>query len=459
MKLDSTLNDFLILLSRGMGIRKLYFSEHNKVREISSNIARALKTYFQAAQEEDLFVGIVEGTLIYKGKRLTGPSVVGHQLVQFAERLCSGGFTFKPSVSAEEINRFLDLSVELHQPVKDLAEARQMLLSRDISGITVAYHYMQPSELIPRDRKFAWMGKDSGFILQSPTLLFQALFDVVSSAHDNAALDRPIDIQSAKSVSEYLLHYTRTSFSDVMQHIHYPNFDTYTVGHSVRVASLAVYVGTTLDLDDPTLLDLGTAALLHDVGKSKIPEEILFKPTKLSADEFAVMKHHSVLGAKILLAHHNTTAMDIAAAWGHHVQHNGRGYPDLPDWMPRHPLTALLQICDVFEALTAIRPYKPPLSPHEAFSIMLADTGAYHPALLAHFIAAIGLYPPGNFVTLSDGRMGIVVSAGKKIDRPVVEIGDWEEEEEQSDATPGYRLDLGSPEHRTLSIARLEQQY
>ncbi|SHO43158.1 HD domain-containing protein [Desulfopila aestuarii DSM 18488] len=457
MKVDSELNDFLILLSRGMGIRKLYFAKHNKVREVVSNIIKSLNAYFQASQEEELFVGIIEGTLIYNGRRLTGPSVVGHQLVQLADRLSCGGFTFLRTVSVQDIARLLDLNVELSQPVGSLTEARQLLLSRGINNITVAYKYSDPSEMVPRDRKFTWMGKDADLVMQSPDLLFQALFDVVESAHGNALLGCNIDIESAKSVSEYLLQYTRSNFSDIMQHIHYPNFDTYTVGHSVRVASLAVYIGTTLGLDDTTLLDLGTAALLHDVGKSKIPEEILFKPDRLTDNEFAVMKGHSPLGAEILLGHTNTTAMDIAVAWGHHIHYNGKGYPELPDWLPRHPLTALMQICDVFEALTAIRPYKPPFSPHEAYSIMLADKGTYHPALLAHFIAVVGLYPPGNVVKLSDGRKGVVVSAGKNLSRPQIEISVAEDSEEYK-GSPGYRLDLASPESQKLYITGLERE-
>jgi len=458
MKVDTELNDFLILLSRGMGIRKLYFAKHNKVREVAANIVKSLNAYFRVSQEDELFVGIIEGTLIYNGRRLSGPSVVGHQLVQLADRLSCGGFTFQRTVSVQDIARLLDLNVDLSKPVSTLTEARQLLLSRGISNITVAYQYTDPSEMIPKDRKFTWMGKDAGLVMQSPDLLFQALFDVVESAHGNALLGRNIDIESAKSVSEYLLHYTRSNFSDIMQHIHYPNFDTYTVGHSVRVASLAVYIGTTLGLDDSTLLDLGTAALLHDVGKSKIPEEILFKPDRLTDNEFAVMKGHSPLGAEILLGHNNTTAMDIAVAWGHHIHFNGKGYPELPDWLPRHPLTALMQICDVFEALTAIRPYKPPFSPHEAYSIMLADKGTYHPALLAHFIAAVGLYPPGNVVNLSDGRKGIVVSAGKNLARPQIEITVEEDSGQYYSVSPGNRLDLASPEHRQLYITGLERE-
>lgn len=459
MNVDTELNDFLMLLSRGMGIRKLYFAEHNKVLDVSSNIVKSLKAYFQASQEDELFVGIIEGTLVYNGRRLTGPSVVGHQLVQLADRLGCGGFTFQRTVSVQEIVRLLDLNVDLPQMVKSLTEARQLLLSRGISNITVAYRYMQSSEMIPKDRKFTWMGKDADVALKSPARLFQALFDVVESAHDNASLGRTIDIESAKSVGEYLLQYTRSNFSDIMQHIHYPNFDTYTVGHSVRVASLAVYIGITLELADSTLLDLGTAALLHDVGKSKIPEEILFKPARLTDVEFSVIKRHSALGAEILLGHSNTTAMDIAAAWGHHIHYNGKGYPELPSWMPRHSLTALMQICDVFEALTAIRPYKAPLSPHEAYSIMLADKkGTYHPALLAHFIAAVGLYPPGNVVTLSDGRKGVVVSVGKQIARPEIEIA-VSGESGGNKVLSGNRLDLGSPENQGLFITGLNPEH
>lgn len=114
--------------------------------------------------------------------------------------------------------------------------------------------------------------------------------------------------------------------------------------------------------------------------------------------------------------------MQVAAAWGHHLRYDGGGYPPSPTWAVRSHLVALLQICDVFEALTAVRPYKPPLTPLVAFSIMLQDKGAFDPALFHAFVKTLGIYPPGNRVRLNDGCQGIVVTTGSAIDKPLVRI-------------------------------------
>jgi putative nucleotidyltransferase with HDIG domain len=260
-----------------------------------------------------------------------------------------------------------------------------------------------------------------------------------------------LDIDSARSVSEYLLHSTRDSFTDMIQLMHYPDYDSYTVGHSVRVAALAVHLGERLGLPEPDLLELGAAGLLHDVGKSKIPDEILFKPGRLSREEFTVMQSHARLGAEILMEHKTATPMDIAAAWGHHLRHDGGGYPEAPPWGTRSGITSLLHVCDVFEALTAIRPYKAPMTPREAYGIMFKDAGAFDPAILHAFVTTLGLYPPGNHVRLSDGRRGVVLTAGADIERPTVklmrdadgrQLAEADQEEIALDADAGHSLSV-----------------
>ncbi len=420
--MEEQLNNLLILLCRSISNRKIYFSNHPKIVQHSKEFIKALHEFLSMTKEESLFIGIVEGNIVHNGRNLVGPSITGRQLVDFAHKLHCGGITFNRSVTAEEVMELLNLASDLRHQVSTLQEARDLLASRGVTNITIAYYYTNPSDLVPKEQQHPWQGRDSNRTLDSPAMIYQALFDVVSSAHGNASMDHNLDIDTTQSVSEYLLQHTRSNFSDMMQQIHYPDFDTYTVGHSVRVATLAVFAGTSMYLPEETLLELGTAGLLHDVGKSKIPEEILFKPGRLTAEEFAIIQNHAQLGAEILLAQDNTTELDIAGAWGHHIRYDGKGYPSHPSWGVRHPLTALLQICDVFEALTAIRPYKPPMTPQAAFSIMLADEGAFHPTLLATFISAIGLYPPGNSVILSDGSRGTVLSVGQRIDRPKIKI-------------------------------------
>ena len=446
------LNTILLLLCRGISTRKLYFLSHPKVIEFSRDFMTSLDDFCKETGREKLFVGVVQGQLVFEGKTLVGPSIIGRQLVDFAGRLHCGGFSFSRQMTETEFGELLNLTAELTQPLAGLGEARELLQSRGITNIEIARHYIESSDL--GERQEAWQGQDTGEVLQSPTLVYQALFDSVSRAHSSVAAGGSIDVDKTRSVSEYLLHFTKTRFSDVMQYVHYPDYDSYTVGHSVRVATLAVFVAWAFGWNRDLLLALGTAGLLHDVGKGKIPHEILFKKGHLTDEEMEVIRTHPRIGAEILLAQKHTTQLDIAAAWGHHIRQDGGGYPPQAPWMVRHPIIALLQICDVFEALTAARPYKTQLAPRDAFNIMLADLSAFQPSLLASFIHVIGIYPPGNSVTLSDGSRGTVAWVGSLIDRPTIEITHDPSGQELLSAD-AMQIDLSAERYRHLSVVDL----
>lgn len=452
--MDAQLNNLIMLLCRNISNSRLYSGDHPKLIRFADQFVQELQKFFKDTGEQSLFLGVIEGSIVYKGKNLVGPSIVGKQLVNFTENLCCGGISFWNMVTAKEIGGLLSLAAEINAPLDNLEEARQLLHAKDVLHITLGAPYLAPTTLAPKEDQYSWQGMESREFLASPSLIYQALFDIVSTTHRNGKTGRSLDIDTTRNVSEHLVDHTRDNFSDIMQHIHYPDIDTYTVGHSVRVASLAVYVGTTLNLPADLLLELGSAALLHDVGKSRIPEEILFKPDRLTAEEFSIIQEHSHHGVEILLAQEDCSELEIAGAWGHHIRHDGKGYPKFPRWAVRHPLTALLQICDVFEALTAVRPYKPPLSPQAAFSIMLADKGAFAPDILASFIRALGLFPPGYSVTLSDGSHGIVSETGMSVDRPLVKIM----ANEQGESLPEYDhffVDLNQQMNHHLRITSL----
>jgi len=421
--MQQNLDKLVILLSSSIAQRKLYFADHPKFRDSGQEFTKLLQEILAEMQQNALFIGAVENKLVYNGRYLVGPSIAGRQLVDFMQNMHSGGIAFDRYTTVEEYQALLGVAAELKEPTLNLEESRELLQARGITNIEIATHYSDPVGLTAEEDQDVWQGRETGGgYLQSPILVYQALFDVVTNAHGNAAFDRKLDIDGARSVSEHLLHSTRASFTDMMQLVYYPDHDSYTVGHSVRVATLAVYVGDQLGLDMEQLLELGAAGLLHDVGKSKIPDEILFKPGRLNEDEYRVMKTHARLGAEILLEHRNITPMDVAAAWGHHIRHDGGGYPEKPPWAVRNKVTALLQVCDVFEALTAIRPYKPPMTPQTAYDIMLKDEGAFDPAIFSAFVAAMGLYPPGNHIRLSDGSLATVVAAGTDIEKPQVRL-------------------------------------
>lgn len=447
-------SQIVLLLSKGISNRKLYYSDHPRVNSYASDIVDLVNDYFTVTSSHELFIGIFEDSFVFEGKRVFGPSVTGKPLITLANSMHCGGFSLQRGITISELRRFFDITALRSIPARKLAESRSLLKKYGVTKVTVGDVYKGDFEQDSLGGNKVWHGETVSNTLGSPTALFQELFDVVSMAHGDATLNRELDLDRARSVSEFMLKYIQSNFADVMQYVHYPDYDSYTVGHSVRVSSLAVYVGSRMGWDDKDLLSIGTAGLLHDIGKCKIPDEILMKKGKLTEEEYRVVKHHPKDGTEILISQKNISPYALAAAWGHHHRFDRGGYPAQPSWAVRHPVTALLQICDVFEALTAVRPYKLALRPIEAYSIMLGDKGGFHPALLAAFIQIVGLYPPGTFVQLADGRVGMVMEETRQIDRPKLIITSTQQGKALYD-NDQYMLDLSDGRQQNILVESL----
>jgi hypothetical protein len=252
-----------------------------KVHNDAEVFIRLLKDFFTANKRSEFFIGIIDNHFVFEGQRLFGPTVVGRQLISFMALLRCGGISFSEHVTVEAVSRFMDLTDRLKTPLGSLGEARDLFKQHGLDNITLSGHYNEQPQTGLADGKKAWEGEETGGFLQSPTLVYQAVYDVVSRAHGDASYDRQLDIDSARSVSEFMLRFTQSNFADVMQYIHYPDYDSYTVGHSVRVSSLAVYMGMQLGWPEEDILEMATAAILHDIGKSKLTSEILYKTKAL----------------------------------------------------------------------------------------------------------------------------------------------------------------------------------
>jgi putative nucleotidyltransferase with HDIG domain len=149
----------------------------------------------------------------------------------------------------------------------------------------------------------------------------------------------------------------------------------YTFRHSERVASIAGDIAANLGFDASERRDLRRAALLHDIGKLTISNQILDKPSGLTDEEFALMKQHPAFTVRILERVHAFAG--IAAIGGaHHEKLDGSGYPWGLDRQQLSQSSRILVVADIYEALTAARPYRAALAPEEALAIMAKDVGA-----------------------------------------------------------------------------------
>ncbi|MBC7332195.1 MAG: HD-GYP domain-containing protein [Synergistetes bacterium] len=218
--------------------------------------------------------------------------------------------------------------------------------------------------------------------------------------------------------------------------------DDYTFVHSVNVAMLATLFALEFSYSKDELRLIAKGALLHDLGKLKIPASIINKPGPLTPEEFEEIKKHPVYGVELAISSGEDNEDVISIISQHHEWFSGRGYPrGLGDGSISF-MARIISVVDVFDALTTDRPYKSKMLSYEAVSKMLHE-GAVHfdPKILSKFITRFGIYPLGSIVRLSDGKIGVVskINPVSPI-RPVVKVlyDRFGREEEP------YELDLSS---------------
>ena len=171
-----------------------------------------------------------------------------------------------------------------------------------------------------------------------------------------------------------------------------------------------------LDIDKSIIEDLAVGAFLHDVGKIKVPDEILHKPSRLTDEEFTIMKSHASHSIDIISNAVGISDISLEVAALHHEKLNGVGYPYQLKADEISLYGRMISICDIFDALTADRVYKEGYCHVKAFNILrkLAEQGELEPALVDQFIRCMGVYPVGSLVELSSHRLAIVEQRNTK---------------------------------------------
>ncbi len=185
--------------------------------------------------------------------------------------------------------------------------------------------------------------------------------------------------------------------------------DEYTFKHSVDVATMAMIIARKSGMSEVEIYQIGVAGLLHDVGKSQIPNEILNKAGKLTEEEFTIMKNHTLFGYKILKEKSGIPSEIMAGVLQHHEKINGRGYPLKLTGKQISSYAKVLSVADIYDALVTERPYKKGFSAHDALEMIMAMTEELDVDYMRSFIDTVILYPVDSLVTLSNGERAKVV--------------------------------------------------
>ncbi len=232
----------------------------------------------------------------------------------------------------------------------------------------------------------------------------------------SAHMGQMLDTEVAEATVDACVHSILRNPEALLWMSRIKNQNEYTAEHCLNVCVLAIAFGRHLRMTEEELHLLGLCGLLHDVGKMRIPTEILDKPGKFTEEEFEVMKQHTVFGHDMLqnqTRRVHSVALDVVL--NHHERPDGMGYPRGLGEREISEFTRIISVVDTYDAITSNRCYAPERPSADAQKIIFENRGTqFDEEMALQFILAIGPYPPGTVVELHNGMAGIVLNGKPK---------------------------------------------
>ncbi|MGS2720987.1 HD-GYP domain-containing protein [Paraglaciecola aestuariivivens] len=231
---------------------------------------------------------------------------------------------------------------------------------------------------------------------------------------DSVSKSLPIDIAIPAEFTNNLVSSIDRNPNALMCMTKIREKDTYLLEHSLNVAILLANFGAYLDFPEAKIQELSLSGFLHDIGKIKIPDEILHKPGRLDEQEMTVMRDHVYYGVRVLkeMGIPDTIVRTISE---HHERLDGYGYPDGLRGDEISEFGRMIAIVDTYDAITADRCYKAGMSSKKALQILLQDSPSkYDEALVKQFVKCVGVYPVGSLVKLDNDNLAMVLKQHKE---------------------------------------------
>lgn len=321
----------------------------------------------------------LDGEVIYRRqvlRELTG--------WEWGKRLAAAGIQrleFLDGVTRDEYSGWLDeLQQLLGGEMPDTAEARQLVARRirygtiEVRGgapgavrpIEAGGHPEAALDLAAEVEAIHWIHAEVGDLGRLPLLEAEAVVRSLAVAmHGQSEIRLPL--------------------------LQLKTFDQYTTIHSSNVSVLAMAMTEYLGLGSREVRTFGVAGLLHDLGKVRIPKEILVKPGQFTEEERALMQGHPVEGARIIIEQEARLELAAFVAYEHHLMLNGGGYPALRYPREAHYASKVVHVCDVYDALCTDRPYRAAWTSERALGYLAERSGAeFDPELVDAFTRMIG---------------------------------------------------------------------
>lgn len=412
-------NDLVIKIHLLTKLSQIYASNNLALRQFIQESLQTINTLIK--KEEKLSLKILNGDLFLNGQRLRysveGAASFKNLLTHWENRQI-GEVVFNQLVDERTLIGFISTLANLEEGRRENADFfTRQLFNNGISSIDV-----NPLEISEANAGVTFHVEDQQ---ERAKKVFFGIISAVKGLMvrvDQLMVNEKtqyVDARKLKRLVQKTVNLVLEDDSWLLGMASIKNYDEYTFNHSVNVAIYSLAIGRRLGFSRRTLAELGISALLHDIGKSRIPLEILNKPASLDENEWEVMKKHPLEGVETVLVLKQLGEINARIVFGifeHHLNNNLSGYPKLFWKKELNLFGQIIRITDTYDAMTTPRIYrKNPFTPEQALGVMWGESGInFNPTLLKIFIGLVGTYPIGSLVLLDTHDLGIVYKCHPK---------------------------------------------
>jgi len=409
---------FLTEFISALQAAKIYTTSHPKFKDFVERVLTSLQEVFK--ERSEVVIGIVEGELAVDQEIFFELSQKLSSLIHYLQEKGVERIVFQRALQEEELVQFISFLITRGE---EEAEAKESLSRLGIKNIKIGKIAAVPPVKGETEEETDEEGKARRII--DYVKLYSEGVKTITQSLETVMNEEDLDYVELRFNMLNFMENLMGKYPDILNLTSIRSKDLLTFNHLLNVTILSMYISSKLGYSKDDVLDMGIAALFHDIGKLYISQKILQKKGKLDEEEFRQIKHHTILGTKILFKY--LPAMGIlpaVVAFEHHLRYDLKGYPRLSFTRKPHPASLIVSLCDVYDALAQRRAYKRDYPPLKIYNIMINEKGGlFDPQLLDRFFEIIGVWPRGTIVTLNDGRIAVVREVNESdIFCPTVEV-------------------------------------
>ena len=409
---------FLTEFISALQAAKIYTTTHPKFKDFVERVLTSLKDIFK--ERADVVIGIVDGELAVDQEIFFELSQKLSSLINYLQEKGVERIVFQRALQEEELAQFISYLITRGVEEVDAQESFSRLGIKNIRiGKITAVPPIKGEAEVEHDEE----GKARRII--DYVKLYTEGVKTINQSLETVMNEEDLDYVELRYNMLNFMENLMGKYQDILNLTSIRRKDLLTFNHLLNVTILSMYISSKIGYSKDDVLDVGIAALYHDIGKLYISEKILKKKGKLDEEEFRRMKHHTILGTEILFKYLDTMGiLPAVVAFEHHLRYDLKGYPRLSFVRKPHPASLIVSMCDVYDALAQRRVYKRDYPPLKIYNIMINEKGGlYEPQLLDRFFEIIGVWPRGTIVTLNDGRIAVVREVNESdIFCPTVEV-------------------------------------